>query len=108
MKKFLYFAVAANNATAYPLEALRGIDTAAGKLYLYFTPQRITDVAATDNVDRVTLSVGADEKAAAKDLVEAATATGSMKEPFVVVADSENSVFLTGNFTACDEILYAV
>lgn len=108
MNKFLYFAVAADNATAYPVNALRGIDTAAGKLHLYFSPQRITDVAATDNVDKVTLSVGADEKAAAKDLVDALAATGSMKEPFIVVADGENSVFLTGNFTACDSITYAV
>jgi len=107
MEKFLYFAVAADNATAYPVSALRGIDTAAGKLHLYFTPQRITDVAATDTVDHVILSVGANEKIAAKDLVDAAMAVGSTKEPFVVVADSENSIFLTGNITACDSITYA-
>ncbi len=108
MERFLYFAVAADNAAAYPVSALRGIDTAAGFVYLYFTPQRITDVAATDNVDRVKLACGADEKAAVQAVVDAAAATGSMKEPLVTIADGENSVYIGGGITACSEILYAV
>ena len=51
VKKFIYIANAADDATAYPVEAIRGIDTAAGKLHLYLVPQRITDVATSDNVD---------------------------------------------------------
>jgi hypothetical protein len=107
MTKFLYFAVAGDNATAYPLEALNGIDTAAGKLHLYFKPQRLTHVVTGDANDSVVLSVGADEKAALKDIVEAITATGSMKEPMIVIADSENGVMLSSNITACDSINYA-
>jgi len=107
MEKFLYFAVAANNATAYPISALKGIDTAAGNLYMYFTPQRINHVVTGDNVDRVTLTCGTDEKAAVKAVIDAALATGSMKEPMVVVADSENGAYVGGGITACTEILYA-
>jgi len=107
VKKFIYFAVAADNATSYPVGALRGIDTAAGKLHLYFTPQRITDVAATDAVDSVVLSVGADEKAASKALVDAICDAYGPK--FLVVGDSENSVFLANSgVTAVDSITYAV
>ena len=90
MERFLYFAVAANDATAYPVSALRGIDTANGAIHLYFTPQRITDVATGDATDRVQLTCGTDEKLAVKAVIEAAMATGSMKEPMVTIADSEN------------------
>jgi hypothetical protein len=108
MERFLYFAVADNDGTAYPVSALRGIDTANGAVHLYFTPQRITDVAATDAVDRVELTCGTDEKAAVKAVVEAALATGSTKEPMVTIADSENSIFIGGGITACAGITYAV
>ena len=43
--RYLFFQAAANDAAAYPVSALRGIDTANGAIHLYFTPQRITDVA---------------------------------------------------------------
>ena len=108
MERFLYFAVAADNATAYPVSALRGIDTAAGAIHLYFSPQRITDVAATDANDRVELTCGADEKAAVKAVIDAAMATGSMKEPMVTIADEENSIYIGGGITACAGITYAV
>jgi len=107
MERFLYFAVAANDATAYPVSALRGIDTANGAIHLYFTPQRITDVAAGDATDRVELTCGTDEKLAVKAVIDAAMATGSTKEPMVTIADGENSIFIGGGITACAGITYA-
>jgi len=101
--KMLYFAVAADNATAYPVSALRGIDTSANKLHLYFSPQRITDVAATDNVDKVQLSVGADESIALQNVIEAMNMNAA---PFVVISDSEKGKHVVG-VTACDSITYA-
>ena len=107
-KKFMFFQAGSNDAACYPVEALRGFDTSAGKVHFYFQSQRLTNVVTGDNNDLITVSCGADEKATIKAVVEAITATGSMKEPFIVVADGENSVFLTSNFTACDSITYAV
>ena len=109
MERFLYFAVAADNATAYPVSALRGIDTANGAIHLYFAPQRIGDAVATgDANDRVELTCGTDEKAAVKAVIDAAAATGSMKEPMVTIADGENSIYIGGGITACASINYAV
>ena len=107
VKKFIYIANAADDATAYPVEAIRGIDTAAGKLHLYLTPQRIGDAVATgDTNDHIVLSCGADEKAALKAVVNAICDAYSDK--FLVLADDENSVYLAGSgITAVDSITYA-
>ena len=107
VKKFIYVANAANDATAYPVDSIRNIDTAAGKLHIYMTPARITDVAAADATDLITLSVGADEKAAAKSVVKAVC--DPYGDKFLVLADDENSVYLAGSgITAVDSITYAV
>ena len=107
MNKFLYFSTGANSAYTYPLESLRQIDVSeSGKLKFFFTPGRITDVAATDEVDRVTVSCGTDEKAAVANVVAAINAHPN-GDPFIVVADSENSVFISG-ITACDSLSSAV
>ena len=107
VKKFIYIANAANDATAYQVDSIRNIDTAAGKLHIYMTPARITSVLATDATDLITLSVGADEKAAAKSVVKAICDPYGAK--FLVLADDENSVYLTGSgITAVDSITYAV
>ena len=107
MERFLFFQAAANDATAYPVSALRGIDTANGAIHLYFTPQRITDVAATDSTDRVILACGTDEKLAVKAVIDAAMATGSTKEPMVTIADEVSSTYIGGGITACTSITYA-
>ncbi len=105
LNKFMYFAVAGDNATAYPVSSLRGIDTAANKLHLYFTPHRISDVATGDAVDHITLSCGADESVALQNVVEAINMT-VVGVPFVVISDSEKGKHVTG-VTACDSIVYA-
>ena len=106
MNKYLYFAAGANDGAAYPVEALRNVDISAGKLNFYFTPARINHVVTSDTVDVVICSVGADEKAALQNVVAAINAHPN-GDPFVVIADSENSVFPITNVTACDSITYA-
>ena len=105
--RFLFFQVTANNATAYPVSALRGIDTAASAIHLYFTSQRITDVVTGDNVDRVELACGTDEKLAVEAVINAAMATGSTKAPMVTIADGVAGTYIGGGITACTSINYA-
>ena len=102
--RYLFFQAAANDAAAYPVSALRGIDTANQAIHLYFTPQRITDVVATDSVDRVILACGTDEKAAVKAVLDAAAATGSTKEAMVTIADEVAGVYIGGGITECTSI----
>ena len=107
-KKFMFFQAGSNDAACYPVEALRGFDTSAGKVHFYFQSQRLTSVVTGDNNDLITVSCGADEKATIKAVVEAIAATGSMKDPFINIADEVNGVYLTGSgITACDSINYA-
>ena len=110
MEKFLYFAVSATAQTSYPKSAFRGVtSTGAGKINLYFTPMIDAGQDTTaDEVDKIILSCGADEKVAIKAIVDAISSTGSMKEAFIVIADTATSVFLSGSgITACDSITYA-
>ena len=106
MANFLYFCNAANDGGAWPVENLGGIDTAAGKLHFYFTPHRITDVVTGDTVDKIDINVpGGDEKAALQKVVEAMnTAHGN---PFLVIADDENSIYVTDLIDGVDLITYA-
>ena len=108
-KKFMFFQAGSNDAACYPVEALRGFDTSAGKVHFYFQSQRLTNVVTGDNNDLVTVSCGADEKATIKAVVEAiSSGTNVLKEPFVVIADEVNGVYLNGSgITACDSIAYA-
>lgn len=104
VKKFIYIANAADDAVAYPVSAFKGIDTAAGKLNLYFSPMinTLQDASAGVN-DKIVLSCGADEKAAAKVVVDAIT--DAYGDKFLVIADDENSVYLAGSgITAVDSI----
>ena len=107
MEKFLYFAVSATDSATYPSSAFRGVEvTTDQKLQLYFASMIDTHQDATaDEYDKIILSCGTDEKAAIKAIVDAISATGSMKEAFVTIADSVNSVFVAG-VTACDSTAY--
>ena len=108
MVKFIYISNAANDAAAYPLSALKGIDTAAGKVHMYFKPHRIGDAVATGDLnDHIVLSCGGDEKAAVKHIAEAIASPTQHKE-LLVLADDENSVYLADSgITAVDSITYA-
>ena len=110
MEKYLYFATGTNASATYPLSSFRGIevDTSA-KVNLYFKP--LVDAGqdtSADEIDKVILSCGTTEKDSVKAICEAISATGSMKEAFIVIADSEASVFLPNSgITACDSITLA-
>ena len=108
MKKFIYICNAANDSVTYPVEAFKGIEVDTNsKVNLYFSPLVDTaqDTTADEN-DKIVLSVGADEKAAAKVICkEIADAYG---DKFLVLADDENSVYLSGSgITAVDSITLA-
>ena len=109
MEKYLYFATAANASATYPLSSFRGVEVDADqKLNLYFTP--LVDAGqdtTADELDKIILSCVAVEKTAIKALIDAISATGSMKEAFVVVADSDLGVFPIAGITACDSIALA-
>tara|TARA_Y100000114_G_scaffold123702_1_gene119328 strand:+ start:328 stop:663 length:336 start_codon:yes stop_codon:yes gene_type:complete len=110
MEKYLYFAVGANDAYTYPSSRLTGFEVDNnGKLNIYFKP--LVDAGqdtTADEVDKIILSVGGTEKDSAKAIVEAISATGSMKEAFITIADSEAGVFLANSgITACDSVTLA-
>jgi len=107
VKKFIFIANAANDAVAYPVGNFRGIDTEAGKLNLYFSPMinTVQDTSAGVN-DKIVLSCGADEKAAAKVVVDAIC--DAYGDKFLVIADDDNSVYLAGSgITAVDSITFS-
>lgn len=109
MEKYLYFATGANASATYPLSSFRGIEVDTDqKLNLYFKP--LVDAGqdtTADEIDKIVLSCVAVEKTAIKAFVDAISATGSMKEAFVVVADSDLGVFPIPGITACDSIALA-
>tara|TARA_R110000823_G_scaffold81043_1_gene184327 strand:+ start:251 stop:586 length:336 start_codon:yes stop_codon:yes gene_type:complete len=110
MEKYLYFATGANASATYPSSSLRGFEVDNNqKLNLYFLPLVDNSGDATaDELDKIILSVGATEKDSTKAIVEAVTATGSMKEAFITIADTEAGVYLAGSgITACDSITLA-
>jgi len=77
----LVASVADNNGMMAPLSRLRSMNTAAGVIVLTF------DAGA--NVDTVTLTTGADEVAAMKQLCRALNNAGNnMQSNVVVLADS--------------------
>ena len=90
----LIASVADNNGMMAPLSRLRSINSGAGVLVLTF------DAGA--NVDTVTLTTGADELAAVKQLCRALNNAGrNMQSNVVVLADS---VAATATVTIVPEI----
>ena len=113
MEKYLYFAQAdganaTSEAVMYPVSAFRGADVAATAIQLWFTGAESSTQTAEDNEDLVTLTITAGtQKAVLKRIAEAMAATGSMKEPFVVIADADNSVFVHSAITDVETTLSA-
>ena len=108
--KFLYFATGANASATYPASSFRGVEVDTDtKVNLYFTPLVDNSGDATaDELDKIILSCGATEKDSIKAIVDAVSATGSMKEAFITIADTEAGVFLANSgITACDSITLA-
>ena len=59
-----------------------------------------------DSIVTLTITAGT-QKAVLKRIAEAMAATGSMKEPFVVIADADNSVFIHSSITDVETTLSA-
>ena len=97
----LIASVADNNGMMAPLSRLRSINSGAGVLVLTF------DAGA--NVDTVTLTTGADELAAVKQLCRALNNAGrNMQSNVVVLADSAAAtatVTIVPEITGCSIIV---
>ena len=113
MEKYLYFAQgdganATSEAVMYPVSSIRGADVAASAIQLWFTAAEASDIDTGDDNDLVTLTVtDGKQKEVLKAIAEAMAAQGSMKEPFVVIADEDNSVFIHSAITVVETTLAA-
>ena len=101
MDKFLVFIDAADDAACYPVKNLQSITCASdGAVVCKFTPGSLGDGQAA-SIDSVALTVTADtEKTVFSSIVSAINAHPN-GDPFVVVADDVNSIYVDSNITAC-------
>ena len=108
MEKYLYFRTQATlgdddgsgDSAMYPLSSLKGmVPSAADTLNLYFTPmipiQHDDQNASVINADKVVISLSSNNthKDVIADLCALFSATGSMKEGFISVADDAAGVY---------------
>ena len=113
MEKYLYFAQgdganATSEAVMYPVSAFRWADVASSAIQLWFTAAEASDIDTGDDNDLVTLTVtDGKQKEVLKAIAEAMAAQGSMKEPFVVIADEDNGVFIHSAITVVETTLAA-
>ena len=98
MDKFLYFSSGADNTHCYPVSSLAKIDNGSStRLDLFFHPGAAGADGGQDQI-KLTIADGK-EKVIIQDLVAAINAHPN-GDPFVVVADDENSVYVNSNITA--------
>ena len=101
MNKFLVFIDDGDDAAMYPLENLQSITCAGdGAVVCKFAPGSLGEGQAA-SIDSVALTVTADsEKTVFSSIVSAINAHPN-GDPFVVVADDVNSVYVDSNISAC-------
>ena len=98
MDKFLYFSAGADNTHCYPVSSLAKIDNGSStRLDLFFHPGAAGADGGQDQI-KLTIADGK-EKVIIQDLVAAINAHPN-GDPFVVVADDENGVYVNSNITA--------
>ena len=98
MDKFLYFSSGADNTHCYPVSSLAKIDNGTStRLDLFFHPGAAGADGGQDQI-KLTIADGK-EKVIIQDLVAAINAHPN-GDPFVVVADDENGVYVNSNITA--------
>ena len=114
MKKFLYFATAAADATAGTEEVLMlpadnishfEMDTAT-RLNI-FAKSGNAQEAQADGVDHIVCGIditSGKHKEVMEALAGAIASANAINSPMIVVADTENSKFLHPNITACAAI----
>tara|TARA_R110002012_G_scaffold12572_2_gene55802 strand:- start:3583 stop:3921 length:339 start_codon:yes stop_codon:yes gene_type:complete len=103
--KFLFFASgdgmdAAGDSAIYPLSSFRGMFVrSATALQMHFDPVKLTDVAAGDDVDFITITF------ASGNYLTVATAIIDFintSDPGIVkICDADNSVFCSNLITDC-------
>ena len=110
MKKFLYFASGAPDATTgteqvacFPADKLSHLEMHnATTLRAYFTSNQELDNDAGIDAPVAVLTITSGKH---KEVIEAITgavaSASAINAPMIVVADSENSKFLHANITAC-------
>ena len=97
MEKYLYFSTGADNTHCYPVSSLAKIDNGSStRLDLFFHPGAAGADGGQDQI-KLTIADGK-EKAIIQDLVANINAHPN-GDPFIVVADQENSVFVNSNIT---------
>ena len=113
MKKFLYFASAAPDGTAgteqvacFPADKLSHLEMhSATALRAYFHSGQESDEDSGVDLPVVVLTITTGKH---KEVMEAITgaiaSANAINAPMIVVADTENSKFLTGDITACASI----
>ena len=108
MRKFLYFADAGGTDAAtdnmvVPVDAVIGINaTAATTCNLYFKNPRIlegTDADSTKNYVELTYTSGK-YKEVAEAIVGAINSANAINNPMIVVADMNNSKFISNHISA--------
>ena len=98
MDKFLYFSSGADNTHCYPVSSLASIDNGSStRLDLFFHPGAAGADGGQDQI-KLTIADGK-EKVIIQDLVAAINAHPN-GDPFIVVADDENGVYVNSNISA--------
>jgi len=108
--KYLYFATGAGadataDAAMFPVSAFRGADSASATgVDLFFTPQGITTVATSDDVDTIRITVATGTIVTVLEALANEIAFGNNT---VIKVDADNSVFFNSNVTGCTIALAA-
>ena len=112
MKKFLYFASATPEGTAadeevvcFPADQLSHMEMAtATSMRVYFNSNQEQDLSGVDSAHAVLTITSGKHKEVMEAIAGAIASANAINAPFIVVADSENSEFLTGDIEACASI----
>ena len=112
MKKFMYFAVSAPDGTAsteqvacFPVDQLSHFEMAtATQMRVYFHSNQEQDLSSVDSAHAVLTITSGKHKEVMESITGAISSASAINSPFIVVAYSENSVFLNSNITACSSL----
>ena len=112
MKKFLYFSAGTPDGTAsdeevvcFPADQLSHFEMAsATSMRVYFNSNQEQDLSGVDSAHAVLTITSGKHKEVIESITGAIASANAINSPFIVVADSENSVFLNGNITACASV----
>ena len=112
MKKYLYFASAAADATAsteevamFPVDHVSHFEmSTATQMRIYFESSQENDADSGIDAAHVALTITTGKHKEVMAALAQIINGGPHSDGFVVIADSENSVFAHANITACASI----